>query len=165
MATAAAVASLRVVTLASRSLDGTRLELRIQARLSTPNEILGCHWRTKHRERKRWQAHIGNAVMVSLGVPVARELLGPEAALAGCRGVCEGRRRVEIVRFAPNRRRFIRDDDNLPFAAKPVLDALKHLALIRDDSRKWIDYVPVMQALSDDGTFWTSIVVEAINAC
>jgi hypothetical protein len=155
--------TMRIQELATRSDDGRRLEIQIQRRLKSPNEILGAHWALKARERKAWQGHLGNAVLLSLGVPAARRLLGPEAALEGCYAVCGSRKQVEITRFTPSRRNFIRDDDNLPFSAKPLLDALKHLALIHDDHRKWIDFRGVTQELSIDGTFWTRIVLEDID--
>src|SRR5262245_32308819 len=93
-----------------------RTEFRIQRKLRSPNEILGRHWREKGRERKAWQAAFENALVGALGVTKAQALLGPGAALVGCRGGCQDRRRVEIVRLAPARRNFIRDDDNLRFA-------------------------------------------------
>jgi hypothetical protein len=154
---AADLATMRVAELAA--VTRGRIELRIQRKLRSPNEYLGMHWREKARERKAWQGHIANALVTALGVAGARCVLGPEAPLAGCRGECRDRRRVEVIRFAPGRRNFIRDDDNLRFSVKPVLDALKHLALIRDDHRKWIDLPTPTQEVSHDGTFWTWVSV------
>jgi hypothetical protein len=150
---------LRVQELAALTLQGGRLEIKIQRKLRSPNEYLGMHWREKSRERKAWQAHIVNALVGSLSYDIARVLVRPEI-LAGGNGGCQIRRRVEVVRLAPGRRNFIRDDDNLRFAVKPVLDALKHIGLIRDDHRKWIELALPTQELSLDGTFWTGIAID-----
>lgn len=136
-----------------------RIELRIQRKLKSPNEVLGRHWREKNRERKEWQRHIANAIVLSVGTAGAKAILGPGADLVGCRGVCADRRRVEVIRFAPRPRNFIKDDDNLRFAVKPLLDALKRLALIKDDRREWIDLPTPTQDVSNDLTFWTWIAV------
>lgn len=118
------------------------------------------HWREKSRERKAWQAHVVNALVLSCGYATARTLVHAEA-LPGAQGGCMDRRRVEVIRLAPARRNFIRDDDNLRFAVKPLLDALKHVGLIRDDHRKWIDLPLPTQDVSSDGTFWTWIALDA----
>lgn len=140
---------------------GGAIEFRIQRALRTPNEFLGMHWREKSRERKRWQACLLNAVVAAVGVAHTQRLLKVNDVLPGCTGGCLERRRVTVTRQAPSRRRFIRDDDNLRFAVKPLLDGLKHLGLIRDDHRKWIDLPSPTQDVSADGTFWTVIRLEA----
>lgn len=139
------------------------LELRIPRRLRTPNEFLGMHWREKSRERQAWEGSLASAVAGALGVPDAQRLLKPNIGLPGCQGVgCLDRRRVTVVRLAPSRRNFIRDDDNLRFTVKPVLDAMKHLGLIRDDHRKWIELPLPTQDVAADGRFWTVISLEAL---
>ena len=152
------VRELRSAELAAVGVDG-RIEFRIQRVLRSPNTYLGMHWREKNRERKAWMASLSNAVVAAVGISRAQQLLGPESGIPNCTGGCTVRRRVEVTRFAPTRRNFVRDDDNLRFAVKPVLDALKHLGLIRDDHRKWIELALPTQELSTDGTFWTWIAV------
>lgn len=152
----------RIAELAAVSPTG-RIEFRIQAQLRSPNVLLGRHWREKHRERKAWQAHLTNALVMAIGMRAAQRLLIPESGLHGATGVrCSARRRVEVVRFAPARRNLIRDDDNLRFCVKPLLDALKQLGLIRDDRRGWIDLPVPTQELSKDGTFWSWIAIDAV---
>ncbi len=153
-------ATFRVQELAAVSPEG-RIEFRIQRVLKSPNVTLGAHWRVKYRERQQWQAHLLNALVLSLGTVHAQRLLRPAVALPGCTGGCRDRRRVEVTRFAPSRRHFVRDDDNLRFAVKPVLDALKQLGLIRDDHRKWLDLALPTQDLSNDKTWWTWIAIDA----
>ncbi|MBN1567963.1 MAG: hypothetical protein JXA73_08945 [Acidobacteria bacterium] len=45
--------------------------------------------------------------------------------------------------FISQMRRKSLDRDNLYSSCKPILDALVHWKLIRDDSEKWIDFQPV----------------------
>lgn len=158
-----AIDGLRVVELSTVARDGS-IEFRIQKILRSPNEYLGMHWREKHRERKAWEAALTNAIVISQGVPAARALLGPGAALRDCVGACRVRRRVEVIRLAPSRRNFVRDDDNLRFAVKPLLDALKRVGLIKDDRRQWIDLPVPTQDVSPDGCFWTWIALTAAEA-
>lgn len=49
----------------------------------------------------------------------------------------------QVVFISQMRRRAFEDDDNLFASCKPILDALKHWKLIKDDSRKWIELRPV----------------------
>lgn len=156
-ARAVTVAELRVQELACLSPAGC-IEIRIQRKLRSPNEILGRHWREKSRERKQWQAHIVNALVLSCGHAAASALLKPDALL-GAKGGCVVRRRVDVIRYVPKKANFIRDDDNLAFAVKPLLDALKHAGLIRDDRRRWIELPLPTQEISNDGTFWTWIAI------
>lgn len=136
----------------------------IQRELRSPNGLLGRHWREKHRERKHWQAALTNAVIDSLGVSEACQWLSAESGVPHARGCCRTRQQVVIDRLVPARRRFIRDDDNLRFACKSLLDALTHLGLIHDDSRAWIDLVEPTQDVSGDGTFWTVVTLKPIGA-
>lgn len=140
------------------------LAFRLQRELLSPNRILGMHWREKYRERKRWQAALSNAVVESLGLFVARRLLSESSGLGGAEGGrCAVRQRITLERLAPSRRRFIRDDDNLRFAIKPLLDALKHLGLIYDDGRAWVELMEPTQGVSADGTFWTLLTLERVE--
>lgn len=151
--------ALRTVATCSISSSG-RIEFNIRRILRSPNTFLGMHWREKNRERKAWQVTFTNAVVDTIGLPAAQALLGPDSGLHGATGGCQTRRRVHVIRFAPSRRNFVRDDDNLTFALKPVLDALKHCGLLKDDRREWLERPPVIQDLSADKTFWTWIAID-----
>lgn len=135
------------------------LELRIPRRLESPNTWNGRHWRVKHRISQEWEHEIGGAYyqqiakapndfMVALGC-----VMGPRK----WEGIVVGRQRVEIERHVPSMRNFIRDDDNLRFAVKPLLDALKRQGYIRNDSRKWLDHPTPTQHVSADGKDWTVV--------
>lgn len=149
----------RVTERAEYTAATGRLVFKIQRVLRSPNTYLGRHWREKNRERKEWQAHLVNAIALSCSSTVLRMLVSNEI-LPGGLGRCTVRRRIDVTRLAPSTRRFIADDDNLRFSVKPVLDALKHIGLIKDDKREWLELPTPMQAVSEDGTFWTHIVVD-----
>lgn len=162
-------APLRPVELCAVSSTG-RVEFRIQRELKNYNSGAGGgnrsgHWSTKHRSMKIWQAALQNAAVGSLGMTRAMELLAPDSGLFGAKGQrCQERRRVEIIRFVPSRRNFVRDTfENLPFAAKELRDALKHTGLIKDDSAKWTETV-ITQEVSMDGTYWTWIAIDQPEA-
>lgn len=168
MATSRPESRQTVTELRARGLCGVTetggLAFQIQRELRSPNRFLGMHWREKYRERKRWQAALTNAVVESLGLPAAQQRLSPASGLPGATGVrTHIRQRVTLERQAPSRRRFVRDDDNLRFAIKPILDALKQLELIFDDRRTWIELVEPTQAVSADGTFWTHLTIEPLG--
>jgi hypothetical protein len=62
----------------------------------------------------------------------------------------------------PSARNFIRDDDNLRFAVKPLLDALKRQGYIKNDSRKWLEHPTPTQSVSPDGKDWTIVTIEPV---
>ena len=70
--------------------------------------------------------------------------------------------RVTVERHVPSARNFIRDDDNLRFAVKPLLDALKRDGYIKNDSRKWIEHDTPTQHVSADGKAWTIVRLEPV---
>jgi Holliday junction resolvase RusA-like endonuclease len=110
---------------------------------------------------KVWQTALCNAVVLALGMRKAQELLVPESGLMGAKGIrCQVRRRIEIIRWAPSKRNFVKDTfENLPNTAKELRDALKKTGLIYDDSTKWTD-TTIKQDVSNDGTYWTWIAID-----
>lgn len=127
-------------------------------RLHSPNSAtLGAHWRVKQREKKAWLARLRLALQGRRQLSIV-DLKYPLNAL-GLPPVT-GRRRVRIVREVPSRRNFIRDDDNLTFSSKHLVDALAELGLIRDDARAWCELVRPEQKVSDDGRDRVVIRVE-----
>jgi hypothetical protein len=122
------------------------LSMRIPRQLVSPNVWNGRHWKVKHRISQEWQRDIW-------------------AVRGGANVVANhgGRQRVTVIREVPSGRNFIRDDDNLRFSVKPLLDALKRLGLITGDSRKWIELPTPEQRISADGNYWTEIRIEPVN--
>jgi Holliday junction resolvase RusA-like endonuclease len=136
------------------------LELLVPRELKSPNRWQGRHWRYKYRETQEWEKCIGYTAMAAMRV---KGLQGALLVLGAFPWqTCQTRRRVTVTRYAPSRRRFIRDDDNLRFAVKPVLDALKRLKLIRDDHRKWLDLPVPIQEVDEQLGFATKIVIEEV---
>jgi len=136
------------------------LELLVPRRLLSPNATRGFHWSVRAREAIAWE----HAIAGTWPAEAASWILAPrepkELFRRGRRLYLrreKERRTVSIVRRVPSRRNFILDDDNLTFAAKPVLDALVRLGLLTDDSRIWTRLAPVTQEVSGDGTDWTVI--------
>lgn len=126
------------------------LELRIPRRLESPNQSRGAHWRVRHRIAQEWEQEIAiEAVRRGAGLWITRQ---PPA----------GKMRVEVERHLPSLRNAIRDDDNLRFAVKPLLDALKRQYLIRGDSRKWLDHPTPTQHVSPDGKDYTVIRIAPV---
>lgn len=141
------------------------LELRIPRRLESPNTWNGRHWRVKHRISQEWEKGVGDAFLDRLAATGPKPgFLDALAAHVGPKkwlGFDAGKMRVEVERHVPSARNFIRDDDNLRFAVKPLLDALKRKGYIKNDSRKWLDHPTPTQHVSADGKDWTVIRIEA----
>jgi hypothetical protein len=65
---------------------------------------------------------------------------------------------VAVERIVPARN-FLRDDDNLQFASKSLLDALTRTRLIVDDSEQWLARERTMQRIAEDGHARTRVVL------
>ena len=122
------------------------LELRVPRRLESPNASRGAHWRVRHRITKEWEDLLGWARVTAKVAP------------AMC--IATEKMRVSVERHVPSGRNFIRDDDNLRFSVKPVLDALKRLGYIKGDSRVWLELPLPTQHVSADGKDWTIVRID-----
>jgi hypothetical protein len=136
----------------------------IQRDLPSANRLHNAHWSTKHRARKQWQAHLCNALVAAEGMAYAQRHLIATSGLYGAKGLESNRTQarattVRILRLVPSDQHFIRDDDNLVFAAKQLVDALVQCGLIVDDARDWCERPIPTQAVSPDGTHWTIVQV------
>lgn len=129
------------------------LTLRIPRRLESPNSWQGRHWRVKHRLSQEWEKEIW-ATAPSVGERLTR-------AAFKVRGPV--RSRVVVERQVPSARNFIRDDDNLRFSVKPLLDALKRQGYIKNDSRQWLEHPTPTQAVSTDGKDWTVVTIDRVD--
>lgn len=146
----------------SARFDGpTVLEIAIPRPLKKPSTFWGAHWSHKNRERKAWQDAITVACIDSLPATICGALSPVNVRLGQPHG--RTRRRVSIYRLTPTARNFLKDDDNLVYAAKPLLDALKQLGLIVDDDRRWLERCGPYQGVSEDGEYWTRIRIEVIT--
>ncbi len=135
------------------------LTVTVPRQLKSPNAWNGRHWRYKHRESQEWEKAVWTEIALQGHAQTLRDVL---LAMNADKRVCEGRRKVTVVRQVPSARNFIKDDDNLRFATKPLNDALKRLGLIHDDSRKWLEQACPTQEVSSDGQYHTRIEIEAV---
>jgi hypothetical protein len=143
-------------------IDPSDLTLRMPKELVSPNRWNGRHWRVKHRLSQDWEQALGGGLLDAWAAQTEAKpnlyvatvaMMGPRWAV----GYVAPRMRVAVTRACPSRRRFIRDDDNLRFCVKPLLDALRRQGYIRDDSRTWIDLPTPEQIVSADGGWWTIV--------
>lgn len=141
------------------------LVLRIPRRLESPNTWNGRHWRVKHKLSQEWEKEIGGAYYQQIaGAP--RDFATALGCAVGPRkweGIVVGKMRLIVERHVPSQRNFIRDDDNLRFSVKPLLDALKRQGYIKNDSRKWLDHPTPTQHVSADGKDYTVITIEPVE--
>lgn len=80
----------------------------------SPNRLRGVHWAKKKRIADYWKSLIRSVIVPN--------------------GRCSVRMQVRITFH--HAREY--DQDNSYAAVKPVVDALKHWGLIRDDSSEWL---------------------------
>lgn len=138
------------------------LDITVNRELKSPNVWQGRHWRVKHRETVAWETEIAVEMLTENNRSSLIAILYLMNSFKPKR-VCDEKRRVAVVRGVPSLRNFIRDDDNLRFSVKPLLDALKRLGLIHDDSRKWLDHETPTQEVSSDGKYFTRIHIGAVQ--
>jgi hypothetical protein len=147
-------------------IDPANLTLRIPRELVSPNQWNGRHWRVKHRISQDWEHALGTALLDEFSrgkYPGLMNALGVYVGPKKWIGYEAGKVRVSITREVPSGRNFIRDDDNLRFCVKPLLDALKRQGYIKNDSRKWIELPTPEQRISADGEYWTEIQIAACD--
>lgn len=128
------------------------IDLTIDRELLSPNKWQGRHWSFKSRDTKDWEM-----LLMCACVKRDRRFMFHRDPLVGFR------RRVTVTRMVPGKRNYIRDDDNLRFAVKPLNDALKRLGLIYDDSRRYLEQTLPTQEVSTDGKYYTRILIEEIK--
>ena len=132
------------------------MRLKIPRRLESPNTWNGRHWRVKHRLSKEWAQAVWTQAAMCRG-----KLTVPALVHRHLAGQAKRKVRVTVERHVPSRRHFIKDDDNLRFCVKPLMDALKRQGYIYDDAREWLEHPPPTQHVSTDGQDWTMVTIEA----
>ena len=100
-----------------------RIEIEVPRVAKSPNKLLGRHWYAKAAEREAWRQHI--YALLSHGDQKRIAAVNESGRILY----------LEIVQY---RKRELDASDNLPASVKPLLDALKSIHLIRDDSGKWV---------------------------
>ncbi len=115
-------------------------------KLETPNRFR-AHWSLQNSARAKWEKALQACIAQALGAAAWSSVLA-----LGRRPACAQKMALQIVRFVPSSREFIRDDDNLAFSRKGSTDAMKRLGLLKDDRREWLDARPIHQDVSPNGT-------------
>lgn len=143
------------------------LAIGVPKRLGSPNETRGYHWRVRHRETKEWELLIGAAIAPyrerwSLIERTEWRRARPGASWGILEQRRQERRRVAVLRHVTHRRKFLRDEDNLRFATKPLTDALKRLGLLYDDARAWLEQEPTLEVVAPNGQDMTLIFIERV---
>jgi Holliday junction resolvase RusA-like endonuclease len=106
------------------------MKLIIPKKIESQNKFQYSHWIKYKRHKDTWFRAVWDAI-----TDEQRDSHGDQ------------KKRVEVVSY----RTRLLDRGNLVGGAKPVLDALKHFGLIRDDSPKWIeDIVRQVQKQPDE---------------
>jgi hypothetical protein len=100
-------------------------------------------WRLRSSMRKKWGTLLWNVIC-------AGERVASRAGVVelGRAPHCTVKMAVQVVRFVPSVRQFLRDDDSLAGSPKQLYDALKDVGLIREDRREWLQMLPVCQDVS-----------------
>lgn len=123
------------------------IRIVVPRELVSPNTWQGFRWQMKARIRGEWEQFVWLALTNSKMRPSGKRI----------------RVRVTVERGTPSARNFLRDDDNLRFCVKPLLDALKNRGLITNDSRKWIELPTPTQFVTTDNRYWTYITIDPLE--
>lgn len=118
----------------------------------------GGHWGRKHQATDQWEV-LMKIVLADFAKADTVTAFRPHYIRALNLPPVVGKRVITVTRFTPSRRNFLKDDDNDAMAMKPLVDAIKRLGLIRQDSRTWTRLQPLTHDLSPDGKWWTSAVI------
>lgn len=128
----------------------------LHRKLESPNRYRS-HWSLLNAARAQWEREIWVLICRTLQV----------ASVAGLKALgrapaCEAPMAIQVVRLVKSVREFIRDDDNLPFSAKSLHDALKRVQLIKDDRRAWLTMAPIVQDVSPIGVPVTVFILRPL---
>lgn len=115
------------------------VQLVIAARLPSLNEFVDRHWAVSRRLKATWRMLLAHALIVD-----------GRRWQAEHRPVC-----CDLLRVVPSRRQLL-DHDNLWGGAKKVVDAMKELGWIVDDSPTWLT-LQVDQEIQNGGPAWTRV--------
>ena len=65
-------------------------------------------------------------------------------------GKAEGKRRLTVTRYVPNRNWFMRDKTNREGSLKPLEDALVNLKVLIDDRDEWLERPDLIQEIDKE---------------
>jgi Holliday junction resolvase RusA-like endonuclease len=96
-----------------------RIAFAVAGLTKSPNALLGSHWRTRSGHAKKWMEHVRLAINLNGKFPP----------------VPLKRAEIWCLRLSSGK---AMDEDNLGSSFKVILDALKKLQVIEDDSKKHV---------------------------
>lgn len=131
-------------------IPGGGWHIRIGLKLQSPNQKSG-HPMAQHAERLDWTVAIRNALIVAIDVRTADQVRALDAPAPSIP------MQLRLTREGPSERHFITDPDNLWYAAKRLVDAMKANHLFYDDSSTWLHRLPPAQRVSLDGQYWVDL--------
>jgi hypothetical protein len=135
------------------------ITLHLPKFLPSPNQWHWAPWWRKARIKAAWVEVIRvTAIDNSHAGTRLAALSTPAGALGWMAPPAPVRARVAITRQVATAQKLIHDDDNLSFAAKPLLDCVVEAGFLRGDSREEIDR-HYDQVVSPDGLDWTVITI------
>lgn len=115
--------------------------------LKSPNWFMS-DWRRRSSLKAKWVAALWRMLCRLEGVASREGLVH-----LGLAPACTERMHIQVIRLAPNVRRFIRDQDNSAFVTKQMSDALNVVGLLKEDRREWYQSAPLLQDVSPIGTY------------
>lgn len=145
-----------------RQIGEAHWELRIASELKSPNRsIWGGRWALR-AVREGWE----NALLIAVARHGGMDTVASAQFLRSLSVFVDRtrpeRRRVVLTRLVPHARNFMRDDDNLAFCGKSLLDAMKRVGMLSDDKREWLELPRPTQAVSPDRTYTTVIEIQRL---
>ena len=130
----------------------------IAEKLQSPNKTMAS-WMLQQSARKKWQKLLEPAIAKAQGAASFTWL-----QQLGRAPQCAEKMTLQIVRLVASTREFIKDDDNLAFSRKQSTDAMKHLRLVKDDRREWLDALPIYQDVAPNGRALTVFILWPVDA-
>jgi hypothetical protein len=149
-------------------LHGPRLELRLPHRwifrlpvpLKSPNATIWSGRWALRAARQGWERELETSIATFATVQNAAGWTPEERqAFALLRRASE-KRALRVWRLVPSARNFLQDQDNLEFAAKHLVDALKLVGLVRNDNYTWLERARTQEAVSNDRRWWTVVQLD-----
>lgn len=118
------------------------IEIKLPEATPSLNETRKWHWAREHKEKQRW-------------LWMVKSVLGPSVIEAS---QAKGSRRLVLERFG------VRpvDADNLAGGAKGLIDALKQLGLVRDDSPTFLELEAKNGKREKGQAPWTKLTLEDV---
>lgn len=146
-----------------RQLGDAHWEIRIDTELKSPNRsIWGGRWALA-AVREGWE----HALLIAVARYGGMDTVAGAQFLRSLSVFVDPRRwerrRVTLTRLVPHKRNLMRDDDNVRYVGKSLLDAMKRVGMISDDRRELTELPVPTQAVSPEGKYTTVIEIQRLG--